>query len=438
MRTVTELSIERLKRREGLEERNVKLVVSRDAALTLSEDGYSPAYGARGLRRHLEQALVAPLSTVLAGLGARASGAELRVKRAGEADAGEGAALARSEQGGLVVTAHHRPDAQKQNTAGAVEISGWRRDVTKWARLSAVKEARERAAELTAELSSAERWQKHRPALSRVFGELSAELSRLTELLSPLDAARGELEQIEAMVVNSLSDGGAPDLFAEEAKQAYDRYKDALIPAVMAQVTEHEITLLVHELDDEKSLDRWLLPLLGAAKERHWEVRLHLDRDPSGRESGWPKDRRWGPPQTSEDYVRRFGAGQERPFRNVLVRVRGRAAGALLSFTKGRFRYPREKPEEFGELWVRLGPGRYELEPTEYDSGWLSPEVDLKVGRKVQGCWDFTPSAESESQREDDVEVSEANIFRLWERAMFRRIVEHVASGARYLAEGRS
>ncbi len=51
VRSVTELSIERLKRREGLDERNVKLSVSHEAALTLSEDGYSQAYGARGLRR---------------------------------------------------------------------------------------------------------------------------------------------------------------------------------------------------------------------------------------------------------------------------------------------------------------------------------------------------------------------------------------------------
>ncbi len=363
-------------------------------------------------------------------------GAELRVKRHGEVDAHEGAALVSLEQGGLVLTAHHRPDAQKQNTAGAVEISGWRRDVTKWARLSAVQEVRERAAELTAELSSAERWEKHRTALNRVFGELSTELSRLTELLTPLDAARGELEQIEAMVVASLSDGSALGLFADEAGQAYDRYKDALIPAAMAQVTEHELVLLLHELDDAKAGHRWLLPLLEAAKERRWEVRLHLDRDPLGRESGWPKDRRWGPPQTSEDYVRRFGAGQERPFRSVLVRVRGRAAGALLSFASGRWRYPREKPDEFAELWVRLGPGRYELESSQYDSGWLSPDVDVKVGRKVHERVNFMPNAKPERGTELDLPVSEADIFRLWERAMFRQVVEHIASGAGYLADG--
>jgi ATP-dependent Clp protease ATP-binding subunit ClpC len=435
MREVTELSIERLRRREGLEERSVALGVSRAAALELAEDGYSGAYGARGLRRHLEQALVGPLASVLAGLGARASGTYVSVRVVGEQDdERRGPELRRLEHGRLEVVAYARPDPKRTNVAGAVEISGWRREVTRWNRLEPVSEVRERVAELTAELSSAERWEKERGSLSRVFGELSARHAHLSELVKPLDQSRAELEQIEAMVVTGLDEGGAPELFTEDAKAAHTRFQEALIPACLGLNTDDEITLVVHELDDERALGRWLVPLLHSIRERRWEVRLHLDRD--ARDSGWPKERRWGPARTSDESLKRLGSGQERPFHNVLVRVRGHAAGALLSFTLGRWRYPLPKPGEAAQLWVRFGAARYELPSDAFDTGQLNPEIDIPAGRKQPLCIDCSPDRVPNGPDEFAVDVDETEIFRHFERVFFPLIVKAIASAQPFLPVG--
>ena len=60
----------------------------------------------------------------------------------------------------------------------------------------------------------------------------------------------------------------------------------------------------------------------------------------------------------------------------------------------------------------------------------------MKVGRKMHERVNFMPNAKPESETEFDLPVSEADIFRHWERAMFRQMVEHIASGARYLEGG--
>jgi ATP-dependent Clp protease ATP-binding subunit ClpC len=429
MREVTELSIERIRRREGLEERSVTLSVSPGALLELAENGYSGAYGARGLRRYLEHALVAPASTVLAGLGARAAGASLSVRLPGEPEAVDGVSAGVVELGGLVITAFARPDPKRRNASGAVEISRLRREVAGFSRLAPIAEIRERAAELTAELTTPERSKASR-VLGRVLGELTAELGRLDELLRPLDEARRELETIESMVVAGLAEGGAPELFADDARRAHARFSGHLIPALLARSAEHEVTLVAHELDDQRVLQRWVLPLLEYARKKRWQVLVHVDRDPE-----LARDRRWGPPRPPEDYVERFGKAAEPPFRNVLLRVKGHAAGALLSFMSGRWIYP--QPKTPGEIWVRIGAARYELSQEALEHQRLAPVIERAVGRKQPMCFDLRPDAEQEMGARDVwfEEVTEESFYDHYERMLLPNVIDVAARGALYLPE---
>jgi ATP-dependent Clp protease ATP-binding subunit ClpC len=62
---IAELEIEKLKRRDGLRFRPVKLEIQKDALNYLAETGYDIRYGARPLKRTIERELLAPLSAEL-------------------------------------------------------------------------------------------------------------------------------------------------------------------------------------------------------------------------------------------------------------------------------------------------------------------------------------------------------------------------------------
>ena len=62
---IAELEIEKIKQRDGLRFRPVKLEIQKDASSYLAETGYDIRYGARPLKRTIERELLAPLSTEL-------------------------------------------------------------------------------------------------------------------------------------------------------------------------------------------------------------------------------------------------------------------------------------------------------------------------------------------------------------------------------------
>lgn len=64
-RRITELELEKLKKRDGLRFRQVKLDVAPEVLKYLAEKGYDPRYGARPLRRTIERELLAPLAEEL-------------------------------------------------------------------------------------------------------------------------------------------------------------------------------------------------------------------------------------------------------------------------------------------------------------------------------------------------------------------------------------
>ena len=51
-----------------LKEKNVELEITENARSYLAENGYSPAYGARPLRRLIEQEIVTPVAKLLLDL----------------------------------------------------------------------------------------------------------------------------------------------------------------------------------------------------------------------------------------------------------------------------------------------------------------------------------------------------------------------------------
>ena len=245
------------------------------ALARLAEEGFSPGYGARGLRRHLEQAVVAPVSSLLAGLGARADGCVVALVAEHEADPSFtrtllaepalGQELMRERRASLTFIAYQRPIGKSlRDSVGVLDVSQFRREARRWLTLSAVTELRERQQELEAQLAETGSARRRRE-FDAVLGQLAQESGRSRALLEPLDEAVTELEEIELLSISALFDGEEPGLLASEARSAYRRVQRSLVPVLLARSTAHEIALALRELDDTKRLPAWHLPLLGCS-----------------------------------------------------------------------------------------------------------------------------------------------------------------------------
>src|SRR5258706_13192191 len=120
----------------------------------------------------------------------------------------------------------------------------------------------------------------------------------------------------------------------------------------------------------------------------------------------------------------------------LLVRVKGRCAGALLSHAIGRWRYHFENAQH-GELWVRLVSARYEFAPNAREERpALRPEIDLEVGKRQGICFEFADDIErlTRAPRQPGfADLEEHQVFERWEELVFERVVAIVQAGGSYL-----
>ncbi|MFZ5890807.1 MAG: AAA family ATPase [Myxococcota bacterium] len=442
IRRVAQLCIERVARRSGLEGRGSQLAVSEAALDILVEGGFSPQYGARALRRHLDEVLVAPLASLISSLGSKASAALFQVRAVSEpnenpsqvvADGYVPSQLAPVVQGGIAISALVSTRRKREQSSGIDAVSRMRRAMRRWHALHALKEARERRSEVSAQLVQA----KKQRTPSSTITELQREHSKLLGLLQPLDDALREVEGVESLLIAAL-DEVAPDL-EPEARSAHDKFKVALLRALFQLSAEDELSFALHELDDRHVLHEFLLPLLRFARSLSWEVWLHFDRAPRSPESGWPPlaERRWGPPLAAALYLSELPV--QRPSESVLIRVRGPGAGALLSFYMGRYRY--HLLEGYGELWARPLIARYELRDDDWTQPRLSAAIDRPSAKRQPLVFSapLVASGTSPDPRYSHPGTGAAQPLEHWVAFSFERALTSAQSNVRFLSvdEGR-
>ncbi|WP_437610391.1 AAA family ATPase [Sorangium sp. So ce834] len=333
---VARLTAQRLSRRRGLSEAGVALEVSPRALARLAEDGHAPAYGARALRRHVEEHLAAPLARLLAGLGGEARDLTVWVAEAGEPEApAEGAAVGRAETPALRLVARRRRAARAgQQAFGVEQVGDLRREVDLWMGLGPIEQLREQIDFLLTQLSlSSGRTRDRRHEIDAAA--LQAEHHRLSELWGQLAAAQEEMHGVEELALMALLEGEEVRELAREARAAWEGVRKVLPRALVATEARRDaITLILEELD-EGAFDRWLAPLLRELPRRGWSATLHIDGDRGGPGDGaWPASRRWGPPRSPVDVLEALDQ-PKRGFRNVLFRCTGAYAGAFLSLERG-------------------------------------------------------------------------------------------------------
>jgi ATP-dependent Clp protease ATP-binding subunit ClpC len=329
---VARLGLLRLTGRRGLTEIGVELQVEEPALAELAWQGYSPQYGARHLRRHLEDNVVAPLARLLAGLGAAARGARAHLRPAATPRTEEPLAEAicgdlrlQVVRGGAGSPRHQQRFAQQ-----APDISTLRRTAALHLQLPTVAEVKERLDVIVTQLSARRPKTEGRDRrLAHDVGALQTEHHRLQPLWQRATQHHADLEGIEELALGALfaEEDAAP--FVRESEETFDRFLEVLYYLFLAgRAHRDDVTLLVQELDDGRALDLWLRPLLAALERRRWQLTAHVDGGQRVSGDVWPSERRWGPPR-GVDWLQQQLALEQRPFRNLMLRCSGPYAGAL-------------------------------------------------------------------------------------------------------------
>ena len=364
-------------RRRGLVQRGIDLAVSDEATAWLARTGMSEAYGARALRRHVERELVTPVARLLSDR-AVADGERLTVTETG---------------GTLAFDVVHLAERRSRNAAYVInQIADLRRSAHRQSRLDRVRMLRDQAAFLVAQLgydATAKKKRRREPAPDGPeIGQMTADHARFAELLGHLDDALGEVFAIEELALGAFVAGDPLEPFRDETTAPLARFRAALVKVLVAEEPhKNAITLMVKELDDRRALDLWLVPLLQHAAERKWVTQVHLDADKKRAGTGWPEDRRWGPPLGPDTASERL-LDRERTFRNVLLRVEGDHARLWLGLEAGTHVYahfPGRSDEAL--LHISIVADR----TTIHDHEWAPPLLDPPNPQVAEGLTKLAP-----------------------------------------------
>jgi ATP-dependent Clp protease ATP-binding subunit ClpC len=334
VRDVARMVVERVKTRRGLARRRIALNVSEAALEHLADKGFSDAYGARALRRHIDEHLVNPLARILRE---RTAIDVMEVRAESEPPRGASDAQYASftiEGLRFLFVAHNR--AHGRPMTNIWELSSMRRVLARQMRFDRVTALKAHLDYLVAQLGYGQRKdkKKHRERAVEI-AQLQAEHHRLGEVWGRLDGAYADLLSAEELAFSAFLAGERFDALLVEAQGLRTRFRAALFDALVCRDSKRDaITFMASELDEGRGLEVWLWPLLDLLADRGWQAEFHIDGDKG---PNWPEKRRWGPPRTAE-HLREELVNPERSWRNVLCRVRGANAGIVLGLEGGLHR----------------------------------------------------------------------------------------------------
>jgi ATP-dependent Clp protease ATP-binding subunit ClpC len=361
---VARVSLERIRERAAFVQRGAVLEIGADALASLATGGYAPAYGARALRRHLEDELVAPLGRLLSSAGAEAQDATVLVGTPDELArmlaARELEPNARAVHGALELALLRRAGKRTVGTGYALErISRLRRNATAATKLPAIDELRQRASYLTAELASVPT-RKQPERASPMLASLR-EHQQVSDALTRIDDALRELELVEELAVAALAEGEPLHELAAEAEHSHAGFEVAFARAMLESEPRNAITMWVRPGGSALPLARWLGWLAAWSDAHKWTTLVHR-YDDRAREDGWPTALHWGPPRAltairealdREPELARWPA--------LLVRVSGHACGGYLTFEHGLQRFWPSDAASADHLEVRTLVARAEI-----------------------------------------------------------------------------
>jgi ATP-dependent Clp protease ATP-binding subunit ClpC len=433
MSQVAEVSLRKIRERSAIVDRDIRLEVTPRALEALATGGYSPTYGARALRRHLEDALVAPVAGLVSSQGGAADGATVVV---GVDETDVAATLAElapdiradalHTAGGLRMALLRRPRGRR-STTGVAWFGALRRNAAVAYHCPRIGELRSRVAYLTAELATAAGRDEatapvHDAAASR-------ELARLQQALSRIDDAMESLQAIEDLAIAAVtSDVDERDGLIDEATGAHAAFERALVEGLFEAEPRNGIVVVVDGHGAREGAARWLALLAAWADDRRWTITAHVEGDAS---SDWPPRLAWGPPRTLEAARTAVDTAKGRP-PQVLLRVTGEHCGWLLALEHGLHRFWPADRASADHVTIRaitaqtqlgvLQLGLAQLAPVPFDAN--DPIHKRPALREVFADGTITAPGRSFSTTRDVDLAANGVLERLWFDELVRRATQ--------------
>ncbi|WP_375764969.1 AAA family ATPase [Archangium gephyra] len=375
---VARLGVDRLRQRRGLFERGVSLHVPPEITTALATSGYQEAYGARAMRRHLDQQLVVPIARALSAAGPEAQGGRV--------------VIASRPEGIAVELTKGSPKAARNQLGLVRDMQEQRRVIDRLFRMDAVEHVGERIHFLVAQLAQGDQ-KKMRGHEAATLGQLQHEHSRLEALWSEAWRLRSALLAAEELALMALFEQQDAAPFVDEAHQQMKAIRQ-LMPSVLIalQPRRDQITLILQEAGETRGLERWLLPLIEDAPRRGWSVEGRLSVTQKGSE----RKRKWSDKLLSAEQLRKELAGPTCAFREVLLLVNGTNAGAFLALEAGFHRYPPTEKDELVQIEVKPVAMSTQLFQKELDLPAIAPPAQraLKELRLMPAIREYLPGGE--------------------------------------------
>ena len=383
---VVTIALRRIGERRGIQQGGLGLELSEGALAQVAAEGYSDTYGVRALRRHLDRAVVDPVSELVASLGPEAQGAFVWVARPEEPDCPHHSAKHRLRS---LIRSDLRFDVFRRDAAtgkkalrGVWGVVALRREADRLMQLETVLRIDEQIGMLRSQIALAARAQR-KSRKRRVVDQVDLERMRieLHRLSTAYDAAREkqlDLHAAEQLALAALYAGDDADSLYAEASALDDEFKRRLFYLLVAErPSRNAITLLLSEPGRPGLLRAWLDGLYRNAPHRHFRVIAHV-RDREQMKRGWPSDpawpaeRAWSPPK-DEAWMRPHVVDRPGNHRAVLLRIEGPAAALLLGLEAGLHRrVSQAKDETPSHLLIE----RIALETQLEDEDWLAEELN--------------------------------------------------------------
>ncbi len=339
VQAITELAVRSIAKRRGLWDFGTALECSEDAMRELSRRGYDRAYGARALRRTMEELVATPIAEMLSDAEHRPRNGTVHIRTENETKA-PGATLT-LERHGLrfefvrnKASLHGADSPLLPELERARELRGFMNRVFAAPTFEGLfPKYKALLAELHASWSSRKKAQGQR-------AELQLELEYLAKYVRQLQETKANALAVEEVLFVAHLQGQSFENAKAEVDAAEQAFHDAALAYLLDVDKIHAASILCTEYDKGRSLRHWLPALFGDLERRGWSAVLHIFGDETV-QTGWPPSgvsTKWGPPLSPEEAEKRVMDPGRDPM-HAMLRVKGRHAGTLLAQECGLHRY---------------------------------------------------------------------------------------------------
>ncbi len=377
---ITTLSIAKICTRRGLAAASGDLEVSEAASTRLADDGFSAAYGARSLRRHLEVHLVDRMASLISGFGG-IDGHRVAVTAEGEPEP-IGQVASELEDGVRISMIRAEKRAITRASRGMGAISSIRREMQRLLRLPPIEQLRDQVEYLITELNYGSGNKRAKKLSGAALSLSQAEHHRLSTIHAALDLGFRDVCTLEELALAGYFEGHPLDELSDEAHRTRGSFRTAMARALVAQETRRDsIALLLQELDDGRAFNFYLAPLLADAARRRFITTVHFEA-----EGGTGPYGRFAAAMSGEDALVHL---QTSKARCAVVFVQGEMCAPFLALEGGIHRFDglhAEYPE------VILSVQRLAFRPSLSTAEWRGKKVVPALPNVVAELRRVTPT----------------------------------------------